>query len=59
MVLIAMNKKKRKDTEKKRTLPMKIDWNAVDRTFRALEMSDEGYNDLYIIAATSVYVGGE
>ena len=38
---------------------MKIDWDAVDRTFRALEMSDEGYNDLYIIAATGVYVGDE
>ena len=53
-----MNEKKRKDTEKMRISP-NVDWTAVDRIFRALEMSDEGYNDLYIIAKTGVYVGGE
>jgi len=50
---------KRKQTEKKRTPPIKIDWDAVDQIFRALEMIDEGYNDLYIIAETGVYVGDE
>ena len=48
---------KRKQTEKKRTPP--IDWDAVDRTFRALEMQEDGESDIAIIAATGVYVGGE
>jgi len=52
-----MNEKRKKieKTRHKKDTAVEI-WNAIDET---LKKRAEGYNDLWIIAATGVYVGGE